>query len=104
MSNIFTKANAMMLRRAGSLWETDIDGECVPFYAIFDDEEGIETDSTGRPVVQRRASVLCETKTAKRFVFKQVIKDDEETSWQVHETLKESDGSLTRCVILEVTE
>lgn len=92
----------MMLRRTGELWTTEIDGECVEFYGIFDDEEGLENDATGKPVVVRRAVLLTETKVARKFGFKHVLKDEDDVSWHVHETLKESDGSLTRCVIVEV--
>ena len=101
MTNIFKKSVPVLLRRTGTLWETDINDECVEFYGVFDDEEGLETDTTGKPVVVRRATLMCETSVAKKFQFKQVLVDEDDNKWQLHETLKESDGALTRCVILE---
>lgn len=103
MANVFKKSVPMMLRRTGSQWETTVNGECVLFYGIFDDEEGLENDTTGKVVVVRRATLVCETSVAKYFTFKQVMKDEDDTEWMVHETLKESDGALTRCVLLENT-
>jgi hypothetical protein len=104
MANVFKKSVPMMLRRVGTPWSTTVDGECLHFYGIFDDEEGLENDTTGKTVVVRRAVVLVETKVARKFSFKQVLKDEDDVEWYVHETLKESDGSLSRCVIVEAEQ
>lgn len=92
----------MMLRRMGMVWETTLNNECIHFHGILDDEESLETDQTGKILVIRRVVLTIETVTAKRFAFKQIIQDEEETDWYVMETLKDSDGSLTRCVLVEV--
>lgn len=99
--SLFTKMNKVLLKRAGEEWTTTVEGECLTFNAIMDDEEALENDNAGKVVVVRRNVLTVSSLVAKHFDFKQKVTKDEK-EYYVMETLRESDGSLTRCVIVEV--
>ena len=99
--SIFSKPVDTQLRLAGETWTTTLDGECESFYGIFDAENRLETDTAGMPVVIAGSVLTCKTSMAKRFAYNQQLTDPDGTIWYCRETLKESDGVLSRCSLTE---
>ena len=94
-----------MLRRLGTEWSTTLStGECIHFPGVFDREDRIEPDSTGKAVRYIVSNVYVETTVAKKFSDDQVLIDDESTRWIVREKLREQGGALTRCLLVEVPQ
>lgn len=98
--SIWNRGITSMLRRAGEEWSTDIDGECVTFSAVFDQENRLE-DANGGQVLIAGSVVVVESSVAKKFVRQQELTNPDGDVWYVREVLKTDDGKLSRVSIVE---
>jgi len=97
----WTKSLTLQLKMAGTKWKTDVDGECISFYGIFDAENRLETDDTGMQVLIAGSAVTLKSEIAEKFVFNQQLIDEKDTVWFVREVMKMEDGALSKCNITE---
>lgn len=102
--SVFTRQTEMMLKRTGDLWETQIDNECVSFYAVFDAENRLEDDNTGLPVLIQGSVITVLSSVAKKFTFGQELTDNNDDVWTVREVMKMDDGFLSRVTVVEKGE
>lgn len=99
--SVFAKHLNTYLKRTGAKWTADVEGARTEFYGVFDAAESVETDNAGKDVVMSNTTVLVKTSVARHFGFKHELTDDQEQVWYCYETLKQDDGLLSKCVLVE---
>lgn len=100
--SVFTKHLKTQLKRCGTLWNTDIDNECVSFYAVFDSEQTVQTDTTGLTALITGCVLTMETDIAVNLAYNQILNDENEKQWYAREVTMIGDGSESKITLVEV--
>ena len=103
MKRLFNDMTIQLMTALGDVWTTTRDGESVTFRAILDDEEQYNLQDGPLQDKTRLLAITVLTTTADGFADNQVVTDDDGTTYQVRERVKQGDGQLTLCRLVEVS-
>ena len=92
MKRLFNDMTIQLMTALGDVWTTTRDGESVTFRAILDDEEQYNLQDGPLQDKTRLLAITVLTTT-----------DDDGTTYQVRERVKQGDGQLTLCRLVEVS-
>ena len=105
-SKLFDRSNQMMLKSAGDFCTVVIKGEPTGFYAIFDQENVLETDDAGQSVIITGSKLTAASEDVENIPIGTiiVIHSDrwENYEWKLREKMILDDGSLTQLHIVRM--
>jgi hypothetical protein len=101
MPNLWNLGLASQLRMAGDVWEVELDGECVVFRGIFDQQDQLTQDDTGKTFKSRVSAITCRSSVAERFSVQTPLIDERGKVWYVRMVQRLDDGELSQVQIVQ---